>query len=53
MFGREEDEPLPDFSKFPDALAEFESPPGPYLDAYPIMLMTTSAIRAGDQFVQI
>ena len=45
MFGREKDEPLPDFSKFPDALAEFESPPGTYLDAYPLMLMTTSAMR--------
>jgi len=45
MFGREEAEPLPDFSKFPPELGEFESPPGTYLDAYPLMLMTTSALR--------
>lgn len=46
MFGRDEDEPLPDFSKFPEILAEFESPPGTYVDAYPLMVMTTSALRS-------
>lgn len=46
IFGREDDEPLPDFAAFPEVLAEFESPPGTYLDAYPVMLMTTSALAA-------
>ena len=46
IFGREDDEPLPDFAAFPEELVEFESPPGTYLDAYPVMLMTTSALAA-------
>ena len=46
IFGREDDEPLPDLSIFPPALAEFETPPGTYLDAFPLMLMSTSALRA-------
>jgi uncharacterized protein YcbX len=48
IFGREADEPLPDFSVFPPELVEFESPPGTYLDAFPIMFMSTSALRALD-----
>lgn len=46
VFGREADEPLPDFSVFPPEIVEFESPPGTYHDAYPLLLMTTSALRA-------
>ncbi|HEU5150035.1 MAG TPA: MOSC domain-containing protein [Iamia sp.] len=46
IFGREEDEPLPDLSQFPEAIVEFESPPGTYYDAHPLMIMTTSALRA-------
>jgi uncharacterized protein len=46
IFGRDEDEPFPDFSIFPPEIMEFESPPGTYLDAFPVMVMTTSALRS-------
>ena len=46
IFGRTEDEPLPDFSIFPPEIIEFESPPGTYLDAFPLLVMTTSALRS-------
>jgi uncharacterized protein YcbX len=46
IFGREEGEPLPDLSGFPPEILEYESPPGAYYDAYPLMLMTTSALRS-------
>ncbi len=48
VFGRVEDEPLPDFSSFPaelnELLIEFESPPGTYYDAFPLVLMTEQAL---------
>ena len=44
IFGREDDEPFPDFSIFPPIISEFESPPGTYYDAFPLMVMTTSAL---------
>lgn len=46
VFGRDESEPLPDFSVFPAEVIEFESPPGTYYDCWPLMVMTTSALRA-------
>lgn len=46
IFGRDEDEPLPDLSVFPPEIMEFESPPGTYLDAFPLMIMSTSALRS-------
>ncbi len=44
MFGRTAEEPLPDVSLFPEFLAEFESPPGTYFDAFPVLLMTTESL---------
>lgn len=46
IFGREPDEPLPDFSVFPAEVVEYESPPGNYYDCYPLVVLTTSALRA-------
>ena len=46
IFGREEDEPLPDLSVFPPEIIEFESPPGTHHDAFPLMIMSTSALRS-------
>ena len=46
VFGRDEDEPFPDFSVFPPTIAEFESPPGTYYDVYPLMVMTEAALAA-------
>jgi uncharacterized protein YcbX len=46
VFGRDVDEPLPDFSVFPPEIMEFESPPGTYYDCWPLMVMTTSALRS-------
>lgn len=46
IFGRDEDEPLPDLMQFPPEIVEFESPPGTYYDAFPLLVMTESALRA-------
>jgi uncharacterized protein len=46
IFGRDADEPLPDFSVFPPVIAEFESPPGTYYDVFPVMVMTEAALAA-------
>jgi uncharacterized protein YcbX len=46
VFGRLDDEPLPDLSIFPPELMEFESPPGTYYDAFPLMVMTEQSLAA-------
>ncbi|MCX6518579.1 MAG: MOSC N-terminal beta barrel domain-containing protein [Actinobacteria bacterium] len=46
IFGREAEEPLPDFTAFPPEVAEFESPPGTHHDCWPLLVMTTSALQA-------
>lgn len=48
LFGRLPDEPLPDLSAFAEVL-EFESPPGTYFDAFPIMLMTQQSLDTLNQ----
>ena len=46
IFGREDDEPFPDFSVFPPIIAEYESPPGTYYDVFPLMVMSEAALAA-------
>ncbi|MFZ4518174.1 MAG: MOSC domain-containing protein [Microthrixaceae bacterium] len=46
IFGREEGEPLPDLSVFPPEIVEFESPPGTYYDAFPLLLLSTAALAS-------
>ncbi len=45
IFGRTPDEPLPDFSAFPPEVFEFESPPGTYFDAFPLLLLSDATLR--------
>ncbi|HUF84245.1 MAG TPA: MOSC domain-containing protein [Acidimicrobiia bacterium] len=45
IFGREPDEPLPGFEGLPlDVLIEYESPPGSYFDAFPILVVTDRSL---------
>jgi uncharacterized protein YcbX len=45
IFGRTADEPLPTFEGLPlDVLMEYESPPGTYFDAFPILVLTDRSL---------
>jgi uncharacterized protein len=46
IFGREPGEPLPDLGVFPPEVIEFESPPGTYFDAYPLLLVSDRSLRS-------
>ncbi len=46
IFGREGDEPLPDLSKMPPVIFEYESPPGTYFDAFPILVVTRQSLAS-------
>ncbi len=46
IFGRTEDEPLPDLSQFPPEIMQFTSPLGTYFDAFPLHLLTTATLAA-------
>ena len=46
IMGREADEPLPDFSVFPPEILEFESPPGTYYDAFPLVVQSVASMAA-------
>jgi uncharacterized protein YcbX len=46
IFAREDSEPLPDLSVFPQELFEFTSLPGTYFDALPIHVLTTASLAA-------
>ena len=44
IFGRTDDEPLPDLSTLPPELFEYTSPLGTYFDVSPIHLLTTASL---------
>lgn len=46
LFGREPGQPLPDLSVFSQDIFEYETPPGTYFDAYPILLMTLQSLES-------
>lgn len=51
IFARTPDEPLPYLEGFPEVLIAYESPPGTYFDAYPLLILSESSmatLQAGD-----
>jgi uncharacterized protein len=45
IFGREPNEPLPNLGLFPPEIMQYESPPGTYFDAFPLLLLTDTSLR--------
>ncbi len=46
IFALEPEDPLPDLSVFPPEIMEFESPPGTYFDAFPLLVMTEQSLAS-------
>ena len=46
IFGRTEDEPLPDLAQFPTEIMEYTSPRGTYFDVFPLHVLTTASLAA-------
>jgi len=46
VFGRLENEPLPDLSTLPPQILEFTSPFGTFFDAFPFQILTTASLSA-------
>lgn len=46
IFARLPEEPLPDIGKFPRELLQYESPPGTYFDAFPLLLMSETSLAS-------
>ena len=46
ILGREESDPLPDFSAFPSNITDFSTPPGTHYDCWPLLVMSSSALEA-------
>ncbi len=44
VFARSDDEPLPDITRFPREVLMYESPPGSYFEAFPLLLLTESSL---------
>ena len=44
LFARTPEEPLPDLGKFPKEVLEFSSPPGSFVDAFPLMVMSQAGL---------
>lgn len=50
VFGLEDDDPLPDLSGLPASLGQFSTPPGTFVDCYPLHVMTTASLRQLAEF---
>lgn len=49
IFARTDDEPLPDLALFAEVI-EYESPPGTYFDAFPVLLLTEQSLASMSRF---